>query len=374
MTDSLQMVKLSEIAELNPTFTDVLEDNDQVSFVPMSAVDAETAGVLDSETRHYAEVNTGYTPFLDGDLLVAKITPCFENGKIAQARLTRRVGFGSTEFHVVRPNAHKTDARYLLHYLRQGHIRREGERKMTGSAGQRRVPEHFLAGLTVPLPPLPEQRMIAEVLDRTEMLRAKRRAAFVRLDFLTQAIFLDMFGDPISNPQKWPQVKLETYFHFRTGKLDSNAAVPGGEFPFFTCSQGDLQIDKYAFDCEALLLAGNNASADYSVKYYKGKFNAYQRTYVITLQDERNSYEYARFVLKHRLSELKRISKGTNTKYLTLELLNRIQIPVPPVQLQNEYARRAAVVEELRIAHRISLGELNTLFASLQYRAFRGVL
>jgi type I restriction enzyme S subunit len=74
------------------------------------------------------------------------------------------------------------------------------------------------------------------------------------------------------------------------------------------------------------------------------------------------------------LTELKRISKGTNTKYLTLELLNRIRVPVPPIELQREFARRARVVEKLKTAQRASLGELDALFATLQHCAFRGEL
>jgi restriction endonuclease S subunit len=243
-----------------------------------------------------------------------------------------------------------------------------------GGVGLQHVTRGMVEELEIPLPPLAEQRRIAEVLDRAEALRAKRRAALAQLDSLTQSLFLDLFGDPVSNPRKWPQENLETVFHFRTGKLDSNAAVASGQYPFFTCSREDFRIDTFAFDCEALLLAGNNASADYSVKHYKGKFNAYQRTYVITLRDERNSYDYSRFVLEHRLTELKRISKGTNTKYLTMELLNRIRVPVPPIELQREFARRVGAVEKLKAAQRASLAELDALFASLQHRAFRGEL
>ena len=198
MSVALRTRKLGEIAELNPRLAESLESDAPVSFVPMSAVTAETASTTVGEERQYSEVSKGYTPFLNGDLLVAKITPCFENGKIAQATLAHRIGFGSTEFHVVRARQGEADARYLLHFLRQEHIRRAGEGKMTGSAGQRRVPEHFLAGLEISLPPFAEQRRIAEVLDRAEALRAKRRAALAQLDTLAQAIFLDMLGDPES--------------------------------------------------------------------------------------------------------------------------------------------------------------------------------
>ena len=204
-----QSSQLNTIADVNPRLTDSLKDDTTVSFIPMSAVTAETATTSLGENRSYSEVSKGFTSFLNGDILVAKITPCFENGKIAQATLSHPIGFGSTEFHVVRPQVGKTDARYLLHYLRQDRIRQDGAQKMTGSAGQRRVPEHFLAGLVVPYPPLPEQRRIADVLDRAEALRAKRRAALAQLDTLTQAIFIDMFGDPVANEKHWPLELLD---------------------------------------------------------------------------------------------------------------------------------------------------------------------
>jgi type I restriction enzyme S subunit len=372
LTGTAHLARLQDVAELNPSLDAILADDEAVSFLPMSAVDAEAVDAVDAESRPFKQVSKGYTPFIADDVLVAKITPCFENGKIAQAKPTRRVGFGSTEFHVIRTNQSELIPRYLVHFLRQERIRKDGERKMTGSAGQRRVPEHFLANLAIPLPPLSEQRRIAEILDKSDALRAKRRAALAQLDTLTQSIFLDMFGDPGSNPRKWPQQTLETFFHFRTGKLDSNAAVISGEYPFFTCSKDESRIDTFAFDCEALLLAGNNATADYSVKHYKGKFNAYQRTYVITLQNEDNSYEYSRFVLEDRLAELKRLSTGTGTKYLTLELLNRIRVPVPSRELQSEFARRVRLLEKEKRKQQMSRAELDALFVSLQHWAFGG--
>ncbi|MCM8635341.1 MAG: restriction endonuclease subunit S, partial [Candidatus Accumulibacter sp.] len=195
---------------MNPPLAASLSNDEAVSFMPMAAVDADSLTAADRETRAYSEVSKGYTPFLNGDVLVAKITPCFENGKIAQARLSLRYGFGSTEFHVVRPRGDRADARYLTHFLRQDRVRKQGESRMTGSAGQRRVPEHFLAGLAVPLPPLPEQRRIAEILDKADALRAKRRAALAQLDTLTQSIFLDMFGDSATNPKGWPLSELGT--------------------------------------------------------------------------------------------------------------------------------------------------------------------
>ena len=122
------------------------------------------------------------------------------------------------------------------------------------------------------------------------------------------------------------------------------------------------------------MLAPNGIYSGTVNKYYKGKFNAYQRTYVITLRDERNSYQYARFALEYRLAELKRISKGTNTKYLTLELLNNIRIPLPPRELQSTFAHAVAGIESLRASHLMHSQKLDDLVRSLQRFAFRGEL
>src|SRR5439155_723770 len=105
--------RLQDVADLNPSLDAFPADEEVVSFLPMSAVDAEAVDAIAAETRRFREVSKGYTPFVTDDVLVAKITPCFENGKIAQAKPTRRIGFGSTEFHVVRPRANVLDPRFL---------------------------------------------------------------------------------------------------------------------------------------------------------------------------------------------------------------------------------------------------------------------
>jgi type I restriction enzyme S subunit len=213
-----QTARLCDVADINPPLSNGLRADEMISFVPMSAISAEMASITSERARHYAEVAKGYRPFVDGDVLVAKITPCFENGKIAHAKLSRQ-GFGSTEFHVVRPRRATVDGRYVLHYLRQDHIRLAGERRMTGSAGQRRVPEQFLSQLTIPLPPLREQRRIAAILDKADALRAKRRTALAQLDKLTQSIFLEMFGDPAANSKRWTERPVADYVEaFQGGK------------------------------------------------------------------------------------------------------------------------------------------------------------
>lgn len=399
MSAAFRMAKLSEIAELNPRHAESLESDAPVSFVPMSAVTAETASTTAGEERRYSEVSKGYTPFLDGDVLVAKITPCFENGKIAQAALTHRVGFGSTEFHVVRSRPEKANARYLLHYLRQEHIRREGERKMTGSAGQRRVPEHFLAGLEIPLPTLAEQQHIANLLDKTEDLRAKRRSTLAQLDTLGQAIFLDLFGDPAVNPRDWPIMPLgELSLKFSDGPFGSNLKsshytetgvrvvrlqnIGVGEFvdddrayisekhfadlKKHECRPGDVLIGT---------LGDPNLRACIQPKWLPVALN--KADCVQLRPDERvANAPYLCALLNQPATErmAQDLILGQTRLRISMGRLRGLKVPVPPLPIQHDFARRIATVENLKTTHRTALAELDALFASLQHRAFRGEL
>ena len=146
-----------------------------------------------------------------------------------------------------------------------------------------------------------QQKEICERLDIITKVMRLRTQELQKLDELIKARFVEMFGDPVTNPKGWRVIPWEGVFDTKTGKLDSNAAVEGGEFPFFTCAKDWLWIDKYVYDCEALLLAGNNAAGVYDVKHYKGKFNAYQRTYILQLKDADWSYSLFKYQLEDRL-------------------------------------------------------------------------
>lgn len=155
------------IAELNPRKPpkSALPGDAEVSFVPMKAVDAEDGRITNSESRRFAKVRSGYTAFRDDDVIVAKITPCMENGKAAIARdLLNGFGFGSSEFHVLRSGS-KLLPEYLFYFLRQLSFRQEAEAHMTGSVGQKRVPASFIGEHPIPYPPLPEQKRIVAKLD-----------------------------------------------------------------------------------------------------------------------------------------------------------------------------------------------------------------
>ena len=158
-------VRLSEAAEINPKVNRALLDDDyDVSFVPMAAVGAATGQMGATTIRKFKEVKKGYTYFRDGDVLFAKVTPCMENGKMVIAKHLRNgIGFGSTEFHVLRPTA-DVDVSYLYHFVSSETYRKEAAQHMTGAVGLRRVPTAFLENSEIPLPPIAEQKkLVAEI-------------------------------------------------------------------------------------------------------------------------------------------------------------------------------------------------------------------
>ena len=166
-TDSWRKVRLTEVAELNPRrFSDSITDDTLVSFVPMKAVEEESGRLDPSTTKPWSAVKKGYTPFQDGDVIFAKITPCMENGKYAMARgLHGGRAAGSTEFHVFRPS-NVLDPKFLLYFLFDPELRRAARLNMRGAAGQLRVPPLFFDQLDIPLPPLDEQREIVAEIEK----------------------------------------------------------------------------------------------------------------------------------------------------------------------------------------------------------------
>lgn len=257
--------------------------------------------------------------------------------------------------------------KYLWHAL-SGKVD-ELNSKGTGSTFKA-INKKTLSETEIPLPPIDEQRKIAAILDKVSDLIAKRQQQLDKLDEAVKARFVEIFGDCYTNPHNLPIEKWNNIFSTTTGKLDSNAAVENGKYPFFTCSKETLRINTYAFDQEALLLAGNNAAGKYDVKYYCGKFNAYQRTYVLSLKHDW-SYALFRFQLEDKLGYLEQQSLGGLTKYLTLKILNELEFIVPPKEEQDKFAAFVDQIEKTKTTVSHSLEKLETLKKALMQEYFR---
>jgi type I restriction enzyme S subunit len=140
---SWPLVKLSEVAEVNPRLPKGIDETQEVIFLPMAAI-SEQGQILEQEKRILSETRKGFTYFEKNDVVVAKITPCFENGKAAFLdTLETKIGFGTTEFHVIRADTERLDGKYLFYLVWNKWLRQLGERNMSGSAGQKRFFEKF---------------------------------------------------------------------------------------------------------------------------------------------------------------------------------------------------------------------------------------
>ena len=178
--------KLETVVAVNPKLeaSDKPNPEDLVSFVPMASVSEVTQSIEIQTERRYEEVSKGFTPFKNGDVLIAKITPCFENGKMALVKaMPTTMGFGTTEFHVLR-SSEKIIAEYLYQLMRNPYVKKAGTQKMKGAAGQRRVPKEFFSNLQIPLPPLELQQRFAAIVESVEQQKAAQRAHLEELDTL----------------------------------------------------------------------------------------------------------------------------------------------------------------------------------------------
>ncbi len=306
------------------------------------------------------------TEVFPGDILISRLPDPIGRACAVPQNVGKAIT--AVDCTIVRLDPALCDINYFINYTQSVRYSNELSKFLAGTT-RTRISRKNLEKIDIPLPPLEEQRRIASVLDKVSDLIAKRRAQMAKLDLLVKSRFVEMFGDCYTNPYNLPIAKWSDVFNTTTGKLDSNAAVDNGEYPFFTCSKETLRIDKYAFDQEALLLAGNNAAGKYDVKYYKGKFNAYQRTYVLSLK-QNWSYALFRFQLEDKLGYLEQQSLGGLTKYLTLKILNELNFVVPEKSEQDKFAAFVKRIDKSKLTIQQSLDKLETLKKALMQQCF----
>lgn len=220
-----------------------------------------------------------------------------------------------------------------------------------------RVKWNAIANYEFSLPSIEEQKILADKLWAAYRVKESYRQLLATTDDMVKAQFNEMFGSKKEN------TILGNFVKVRTGKLDSNAADKDGQYPFFTCSSDTLSINTYAFDCEAVLLAGNG---EFSVKYYEGKFNAYQRTYVIESIDKTKlcvPFLYA-WMTKYA-SLLKQQAIGGVIKYIKMGNITDAQLYLPSMEEQQTYLKIYHQAEATKASLRQSIDAIDRVIRSL---------
>ena len=374
-------------------------DDDEFVYVDISAIDQDSKQITNARAVRAVEAPSRARQLVEvGDVLVSTVRPNL-NG-VARVSADYHGATASTGFCVLRPDNNKLCCNYLFHWVKTSAFVYDMVSKATG-ASYPAVSDRIVVESPIPLPPLPEQRRIAAILDQADALRAKRREALAQLDSLKQSIFIEMFGD--SKARAWP---IETVGacaaisegSIRTGPfgsqllhsefVDAGVAVLGidnavaNEFRWggrryiseakyrelrrYTVLPGDVLITIMG-TCGRCAVVPENVPLAINTKHLC----------CITLDTSKCLPDYLHaYFLTHPLAQsyLSQTSKGAIMDGLNMGIIKAMPLLVPPIRLQQTYVTRLQALQALVSVQRAALSDSNALFASLQHRAFSGEL
>jgi type I restriction enzyme S subunit len=379
----LKMVALSDVATIERDAVDSTAIKTGTLYVGLENIESggRFVGVRPVDAGELASSKFAFTP---QHLLYGKLRPYL--AKIARPDFE---GICSTDILPVLPGS-ELDRGYLAWLLLTPEMVAHASSRASG-ANLPRLSPNTLAEFKIPLLPLTEQRRIVEILDKADALRVKRRTILAQLDTLAQSIFLDMFGDPIANPRNWRTKKLAAM-----GSLDRGVSrhrprnapeLLGGPYPFVqtgdvansggyirhysaTYSEAGLRQSKmWPAGTLCITIAANIAKTGILT------FDACFPDSVVGFRaEEPGTVEFVRSWLSFLQASLEDKAPESAQKNINLEILRGLDIPAPDVPLRVEFARRIEAVESVKVYGRDMQVGLDTLFGSLQHRAFRGEL
>lgn len=390
------LARLSDVAEINPRRPPIDRTNDVLtSFVPMDAVDDICGEVVRLEAQPYRKVKRGYTHFEDGDVIFAKITPCMQNGKHAVVQgLIDGFGFGSTEFHVIRPSEQLVPE-WIHLYLRRQETLDAALRTFAGTVGQQRVPASFLENLEVPLPTVEEQRCMAScVKEQLATVEAARRAANTQAKDIS-LLRIRLLYETLSTLDGVPTKVLGDHAPTTSGTTPARgdkrywepAEIPWvktGEVAFAPISQTEEAVSRIALaECSLTLLPPKTVLV---AMYGQGKTRGQSAMLEVAattnqaclaiLPNDTWEPEFLYYWLVASYQNLRDLSedRGGNQANLNGALLKALEVPAPGRAQQLDVVRRIkAALHEMDVlaaAGRSTLIELELLPQRLLAQAF----
>lgn len=371
-------VKLGEVCEINPrrpkNFSRLPDT--PTTFVPMAAVDGKTGTITKLEVVPYSKVYRGYTYFEENDVLFAKITPCMQNGKHAIAKnLIDRIGFGTTEFHVLRPGKGIL-TEWIYFFIRQPHFLKEAVYYFTGAVGQQRIPKDFLANYIIPLPPIETQRRIAakiqELMQEVKRARESCEKQLEAAKALPAAYLREVFES--EDAKMWEKKKLGEVCEFTYGSGLPKHNRISGSVPVFG-SNGIIDYHSDAITQGRTIIIGRKGSIG---EVNLSEFSCWpiDTTYYIDSSKTRCDLIWLYWLLKWL--KLNLLNKATGVPGLNREDVYSQLVSLPPIEEQRRIAsylkQKMAEVEKLRTDIEKQLEAINALPQSILRKAFRGEL
>jgi len=382
--------KLTEVCNLNPRKSEIgsKPDSTEVTFVPMSAVDDGSGKITRPEIKKKEEVYKNYTYFAERDVIFAKITPCMENGKSAIALgLINGIGFGSTEFHVLRPGP-LVSPEWLHKFVRRKGFREYAKKYMRGAAGQQRVPIDFLREIEIPIPPLAKQkRIVARIEELTRRAEEAQKTAIEReaeLNVLLQALYCRMTEGvewkPLSKVASLVRRAIKTKLNEEYGEMGIRSFGKGTfKKPFLNGKQiGNKRIYRIH---EGDLVFNNVFAWEKAIAVARKEDHGRVGSHRFITYEPHESRATSDFLCHHFLSErgiedIRAASPGSAGRNRTLGLrkLEKILVPIPDYAEQKRFAE---IARRRQLAQQESAGieeDMKSFKAALLAKAFRGEL
>ncbi len=386
-------IAIGELVEPVKTWNPLRANSDQVfQYVDLSAVDQDSKVIVGAREVSCAEAPSRARQVVaTDDVLVSTVRPNLN----AVARVTTELdgATASTGFCALRPRASLLSGDYLFQWVKSENFVADMVRKATG-ASYPAVSDRIIHDSLIPLPPLPEQRRIATILDQADALRAKRREALAQLNGLTQSIFIEMFGDPATNPKALPIVALETVATKITDgehqtpkrtpsgiKLLSARNIRNGYLDFsdvdFIDDEEHKRISKRCNPERGDILISCSGSIGRVATVISDEPLALVRSAALVKPNSQKILSaYLEALLQTPHMNRLMISKAHSSSQANLFQgpIRALPICLPSIHLQESFANIVSAVRSIRSGHAKASAELETLFASLQHRAFGGVL
>jgi len=403
LPEGWRWVKLGEVCETNPRRPKNFERPSEAptTFVPMAAVDEKKGAIANPEIVPYSKVSKGYTYFEENDVLFAKITPCMQNGKHVIARnLIDGIGFGTTEFHVLRPN-HEILPEWIHFFIRQSYFLEEATLYFTGAVGQQRVPESFLTNYIIPLPPIDVQHRIAsklqELMEQIDRARSACEKQLEAANALPSAYLREVFES--EEAKKWERKRLGEVFDLQQGAAMSPKRRLGiNPHPFLRTKNilwGRLdlsEVDKMDFsedeiaklslkDGDLLVCEGGEVGktaiwrGEIETCLYQNHIHRLRRRNEGVIPEFFMYWMQAAFQV---FSLYKGQSSNTTIPNLSGTRLAKFIVPFPPQETQHRLVsylkEKVAYVQNLQSAIRNQQSTLEALPQAILRKAFRGEL